>query len=438
MTIKQSLKAGVWLVSAAGMISAAVDPAYEVGTWENFCKGAISHTFDDYGQGSLKNAAGDYEGQQAFDAKGFHSTIFVITGDANNNSTAWSNLKKAAAKGHEIGSHAVTHPNSGPMNAADCGPSQTAVRSKVPGEKCVSIAYPNCNTPGKNEVLKYYVVGRSCFAGKDGVNDKTPTDFSLIDSKMFGTCSSCPNDASSLNSFADAAVTKNGWAVSCHHGIGSETHGWAVTNLNAMKSHLDYLDKNRDKIWIETFGNVARYIKERDAASIAVKSSDDKSITITVTDNLVDSVFNYPLSIRRALPDGWTTAAVTQKGVAVDDSIITVNSKKYVMFKAVPDGGDIVISSGAVGVIRHSSRTASGISPVTLQNGTIAIDAQYFSNSALTVELFDLKGKVIARQNLTAGQSSIALTGKNIGSSAFIANISGGNTKWTGKFIPQL
>ena len=45
---------------------------------------------------------------------------------------------------------------------------------------------------------------------------------------------------------------------------------------------------------------------------------------------------------------GVTTAVVTQKGNAVEDSIVTVNSKRYVMFKAVPDGGDVLI-----GVLRE-------------------------------------------------------------------------------------
>jgi hypothetical protein len=96
-----------------------------------------------------------------------------------------------------------------------------------------------------------------------------------------------------------------GWATFCHHGIGSENHGYAVTKIDAVKSHLAYLDKNRDKIWCETFGNVARYIKERDKASLTVKSSTDNQITVSLTDDLADSIFNYPLtSVALYLMDG--------------------------------------------------------------------------------------------------------------------------------------
>ena len=97
-------------------------------------------------------------------------------------------------------------------------------------------------------------------------------------------------DVNGLNSFADEAANKNGWGVYCHHGIGSDGHSWAVTNLNAMKEHLNYLDRNRDKIWCETFGNVARYIKERDAASLTVESSEPNQIKVKLTDNLPDNL----------------------------------------------------------------------------------------------------------------------------------------------------
>jgi hypothetical protein len=207
-----------------------------------------------------------------------------------------------------------------------------------------------------------------------------------------------------------------------------------------MKSHLDYVDQKRDKIWIETLGNVARYIKERDAASVTKKDSTDKGIAITVTDNLPDSTFNYPLSIRRPLPDGWTTAAVTQKEKDVQDTVITVDSKKYIMFQAIPDGGDVLISSGAVGVTGRNSPAigTNGMSPVKQLNATLIIDRQQFNGSEVAVTLFNLTGKVLGRHTLGNSQSRINLFDNNIGNSAFIANITDGAKTYSGIFMPQM
>jgi oligosaccharide reducing-end xylanase len=418
------LAAGLTLFIISGTNFAAVDAPYEVGTWANFCQGAVSHTFDDNTAGQTSTA------QPLFDEKKFHMTLFTVSSSMNPN---WTNLKKAFEKGHEIASHSVTH--GGTMPDAECPTSQKAIQQNVPGEKCITIAYPNCNIPNpQTELKKCYVAGRIC---DNQIASKTPADFYRVVSMMGGTAGT--NTASGFNSKADEAATKGGWLVWCHHGVGNDGHGYSNTATDALKGNITYLDQNRAKIWTAAFGEVARYIKERDAASVTKKDSTDNGITISVTDNLPDSIYNYPLSIRRPLPSGWTTAVVTQKGKAVDDSIITVNSKQYVMFQAIPDGGDVVISKSGTAVIhRSSTRIDDGIAPVTRQKSTLIIDARRFNGEGTTVTLFDLTGKVLSRYALHAGETSVELSPIGITTTAFIATIRGNGTTWSGMFMPQM
>lgn len=404
--------------------SAAVEEPFEIGTWGNFCKGAISHTFDDYPTSSTNQQVAS--GQAAFDEKGLPMTLFVLPSSCNDGN--WNSLKAAFEKGHEIASHNNEH-NSNPSGLK---PSQNTIKSKVPGEMCVSIAYPDCNTPGDAAVLQTYIAGRNC---NGQVNPKSPSKFAQIGSKMFGTCGGCPNSADDLNSFADQAANSNGWAVTCHHGIGSDGHSWAVTNLDAMKQHLDYLDKNRDKIWCETFGNVARYIKERDAASLTVESSEQNSITVKLTDNLPDTIYNYPLSIRCPLPEGWTTAMVTQDGEEVEDSILTVYSKEYLMFKAVPDGGDILIQSGTM--VRNLASVSATSKPILLNKSGLSIDANQFSGSTIAVSLFDLRGKLFAKYSLNRSSSVLTIPVSALTSSAFVVKVTDGNTTVVTRCLAQ-
>ncbi len=226
----------------------------------------------------------------------------------------------------------------------------------------------------------------------------------------------------------------------CHHGIGQENpaHGWATTDLNAMKGHLDYLDQNRSKIWIETFGNVARYIRERDSASVTKKDSIEGKFTISVTDNLPDSIYDYPLTIRRPLPDGWTTAYVKQDGKAMDDTIVTVESKQYVMFKAVPDGGDVTISKDSGGVAVSSIlRTGKSSPAMTIRNGILQIDRQRFGSDAI-LAIFTLQGKALGRRTLGAQESRIALPRDVVGGSTLLVSISGAGKRCISPFVPQL
>ena len=408
--------------------AATTDTTFKIGTWGNFAQGAVSHTFDDYPYTGTAQQVGT--GQAAFDAKGLHMTLFVITGSV----TDWSKLKDAFAKGHEIASHTQTHSS----NASELKPSQEDIKKNVPGEMCATIAYPNGNTIAG--AIGPYIAARNISGAN---NPKTPTNWAQINTQGFGSgAGGYANDAASMNSWADQAASGNKWATAMHHGIGGPNdpkHSWAMTSIDAMKSHLDYLDQHRDKIWCETFGNVARYIQERDAAKITVKSSAEKSFTITVTDNLADSIFNYPLSIRRELPSGWTTKPIVKQGTkTMSDTIVTVSSKQYLMFQAVPNAGDVVITYGTSTIDRSHSLGFDGSTVVKRWHSSLIIDRNQFAGANLAVTLFDLQGKTIARYNLGTNESRVALPTNKVNHSTFIVKIAGNGKTHVETFFPRL
>ncbi|NLW33525.1 MAG: polysaccharide deacetylase family protein [Fibrobacter sp.] len=407
-------------------VLAGVESPFEVGTWGNFCDGAMSITFDDWPNSGAKSIA--TTGKEAFNERNIPMTMFVNTNGMSSDN--WGKLAAAFEDGHEVASHNHNHDS----NQSGLQPSHDAIKQNVPGENAVSIAYPNCTPINSNEVLKYYIVGRTC--ASDMINSKSPSDMTKIQSKGFGSGDgNYPNSESAMNSYAQSAISQKGWGVQLHHGIGpQDNHSWATTDLNEMKKHLKYLDENRDKIWCETFGNVARYIKERDAVSLSVTSSDDNSITISVTDNLENSIFNYPLSIRRPLPDGWTDPVVTQDGEEVEFSV----NNGYVMFKAVPDGGEVVISRDPVRALKHLSHKNSGSSPVVLKNSVLLIDQQYFNGSELAVTIFNLTGKMLGSYKTGKNESRIVLPAGKINRAAFVAKITGKDKTLIQKFMPQM
>jgi oligosaccharide reducing-end xylanase len=410
------------LVSA--VIAGTIEAPFEVGTWGNFAKGAISHTFDDYPNDNTSDQA--TTGRSAFNEYKLHMTLFVQVGSISN----WKPLQDAFADGHEIASHNWSHN----VNSGDFAKSQKEIQTKVPGEKCVTLAYPNCSASDDAALLKVYIAARNC-AG--AYNNASPSKMAQIGGQLIGDKNGGGNTASYFNAFADNAAKDNKWAVLGSHGING-MHGWANTSVPELKKHLEYMDKNRDKIWCETFGNVARYIKERDAASLKVKSSADTKITVELTDNLADSIFNYPLTVRRPLPDGWTTASVSQKDKAVDDSIITVDSKKYVMFKAVPDGGDIVISKDGSTYVDKRIMDNSPINTVVIYKSSLAINPASFSGSSISVSLFDLKGELVAHYSYSRSTNSISVPLNSLANSAFVVKITDGKTMVVNRCLSQM
>ena len=73
---------------------------------------------------------------------------------------------------------------------------------------------------------------------------------------------------------------------------------------------------------------------------LTVVSNGTTNITLRLTNSLDNTIFNYPITLRRPMPSGWAAAAVAQNGASVPGQIVNGN----LMFDVVPNGGDIVLS----------------------------------------------------------------------------------------------
>jgi oligosaccharide reducing-end xylanase len=227
---------------------------------------------------------------------------------------------------------------------AELSNSKIAIEANVPGQKCVTIAYPYCSPSTQSVTATYYIAGRHC---QGFIEANTPGNYYQISSVICGNLGAV-NTAADFNSkFASVASTK-GWCVFLIHGIDSDG-GYSPLPSTVLRSSLQYLDARRSTFWVSTFGNVVRYAKERNDVNVQESSNTGDSITLKVTDTLSNAIYNYPLTIRRPLPAGWLAVKVSQNGLPVTASIVKVNSVKYVMFDVVPDSGDIVLSKTLYG-----------------------------------------------------------------------------------------
>lgn len=321
-------------ISLAGSVAAP----YQVGTWRGFRPAAISYTFDD-----------DCPNQYAvavpmFNARGFKITLFTVPDWLPGGS--WAPAQNAALRGNEIASHTVTHPRLSELSAAqqtnELANSQAAINAHVTNQLCVTLAYPFCVEANEAITRPYYIAARG---GSGQLVPGTPPNFMNLSSFVCGPEGSVrtPQD---FNQLADRAAAANAWCVYMIHAIDNDK-GYSPLSSSTLQASIDYLSTNTDKFWVETFGNVVRYIKERDAASVRETASGDNSITLQVTDHLDHSIYNYPLTLRRPLPANWPAAAVSQNHQPVGAQLVIVNSTQYVMFDVVPDGGDVTLSKTA-------------------------------------------------------------------------------------------
>ncbi|HTF82105.1 MAG TPA: glycosyl hydrolase family 8, partial [Cytophagales bacterium] len=330
---------------------AQVPAAYQVGRWHKFKPAAVTYTLDDNTSNQLPVAI------PLFNQYNFKATMFVVTGWG----PSWPQLNTAAQNGHEIASHTVGHNTLTGLTIAqqdaEYKNSQNTINTNIPNSKCVTIAYPNCNTGDVATIQKYYIAGRTC-SGQ--INASSPTDFYNLSSIICG--STGVNTANDLNARLTSAKTSNGWCVLLLHGIDGDG-GYSPISSSVLGSHLSYVNTNAADYWVGTFGHVVKYIKERNALSITEAAITTDSLRITPTDNLDNSIYDVPVTIRRQLPSGWTEAKVYLGAALQASSIVTVNSIKYVEFDVVPDKGVYSLSNkNAVACTTPAPTVASPLS----------------------------------------------------------------------------
>jgi hypothetical protein len=319
--------------------SQSVDPPYEVATWQGFRTAAVSFTFDD-GTPNQSTVA-----VPMFNEYGFKATFFTVVNWGPN----WAALQSAANSGHEIASHTMSHASLGSTTTdqyAELKNSQDAINARIAGQRCLTIAYPNCVLGDNALCSQFYIAARIC-SGQ--IESSTPPDFMAISSFVCGTQGSIQRSEDFSNKVA-AAVRTKGWVVFLIHAIDGES-GYSPTSSTQLRGALDSLKTHMGTYWVSSFVNVARYIKERNSVSAKELSASDSAITVSVTDTLPDSIYNYPVTIRRPLPSNWSSVSLIQSGKNIDAQIVVENGTKYLMFDVIPDKGDVVMRKSTTTVV---------------------------------------------------------------------------------------
>lgn len=305
---------------------------WEIALWKNFSESAISHTWDDNTAKQLTTA------MPIYDEFNFKMTFFI----AELWSPNWTGFKNASNNGHEIASHTLTHTSFDDQTVdeikMELEDMQNIINEKMGNNNCITLAYPFCVSENHNLTEDYYIAARTC-SGQ--IVSNSLTDYMNISSFVCGT-ESGNQTAENFNTIANNAFNQNGWGVYLFHGIDNDG-GWSPIESTELKEHLTYLNANKDKFWIATFGQVVKYMKERQDATIQQVDETDTKISANLTDDLNNTIYNYPLTIKKEIPQSWDNISVKQNNTILDFELSTIGSKKYVTFDAIPDVGEIQI-----------------------------------------------------------------------------------------------
>lgn len=298
-------------VFAAGAADDA--PAVRVAKFKNDREAAISFTLDD----GWEDAA--TLGAPMLDKHGIKATFFLVPGripdkddhDAKDDygRVSWASWKKVAQSGHEIASHTMHHPGLTKADdktlASEVNDAYALLLEKF-GTPPISFAYP---FNARDERVRKVVYAKHTVAREFETGYGGPT---------FTT--------QKANALADATLMQKKWMVPMIHAI--EKGYAAFTSAEVLDEHFKYVATLKDRIWIDTFGNIGRYVKERDAAKLDIKKIEN-GVTFTLTTPLDAKLFNVPLTVVVEIKAGAASAVVkrgnevlpitlTPEGIRVD------------------------------------------------------------------------------------------------------------------------
>lgn len=266
--------------------------------------------------------------------------------------SSWDDFKKDAAEGYEIASHSITHATMPGLDEANIKyelekskeeilthlGSKYTFSCEVPygyeNERVMQIAYPiypafrnrmpepwlkeidraSRMTPGPNP--KDYVQWQR------GATTKTPMPL--------------------MQSWVDTAASRTDtWLVLVIHGV--DGMGYEALPSVLLDQYFHYIRSKEHQLWVATFGDVTRYMRERENSKVMAQSQDGK-IMISLNHSLDKSMYYLPLTLKTYVPADWKKVKQIQsKHVHV--LLVKKDDKgSYVLFQAEPSGINITLS----------------------------------------------------------------------------------------------
>lgn len=251
---------------------------------------------------------------------------------------------------------------------------KTAIESNT-GYPCEVMIGNDCFT-GKNaelaDIMKSNFLATMNGDFKNPINTWNTTDYyNLGGAVIYPGAGWGPADtAEGMNQCVDDAISSNGLLCIEGRGVYDEADypdgptdafpdWWMPTPLSMYDSNFQYVKDNKDYIWNDSLANIVKYMRERDATTYNVVSSDDTSAVVSFNlpaemaseiDGTGASRYNQTLTAKSSVPSDWTSATVTQ-GVDTSSPItpFVENGRKWITYDVIPGAGNIEIDRASTG-----------------------------------------------------------------------------------------
>lgn len=268
--------------------------------------------------------------------------------------TSWAQYRSYSAQGHEIASHTVTHPRLAALDEANLlyeleqskadllkfiGPESTFSAEGPYGtenERVMEYAhkiYPSLRNRMPEEWLEEINRGSKMTPGES--------------SKEYVQWQRGPVtriDINQMKAWVDTVMNHdNTWLVLVFHGI--ENLGWEPKTRPELVEYFSYMKANEQNLWIATFRDVTKYLRERKATKITTSVKND-IITINLSSGLDPELYSVPLTLKTYIPSDWSTSRITQGDQNQKLEIQKDEKGSYVVYDVKPGSGKLKLDNG--------------------------------------------------------------------------------------------
>jgi len=249
----------------------------------------------------------------------------------------WALWKSVVDLGNAVESHTVTHwggfkPDGTPPEGWkgiewEYSDSIKQIDAGISGYKVYCMAYPG--GPGqklhdRNLAARDYLACRTA----NGINPANQIDYPYV-------CYTALADLDNL--FDPKHKFYRGWAVILSHYVGNEKFKTDIVQ------YLDYFKGHASDLWGGLFRDVARYGQERDTAHLEVRQAPPNKIILSLTDEMDDRFYDFPLTVKIRLDPSWKAMKATQRSESIEGKLVEHAGATYALVQIVPDRGEVTL-----------------------------------------------------------------------------------------------
>lgn len=268
----------------------------------------------------------------------------------------WDDIRSYAAQGHEFASHTVTHPRLAALDEVnmvyELEKSKEDILNQLGPNYIFSVEgpYGTENERVMEYIHKIYPASRNRMPESYLMELNRSSRVSPTNSEkeyvqwQRGATTKTPLPL--MKTWIDTVATNdNNWLVLVFHGV--DGIGWESLTSDDLKEYFGYIKAKDDNLWVATFGDVTKYMRQRMSANVQTSKKKD-DIFVELTHSLDNSIYNIPLTLKSYVAPDWEQVSVTQDG---EEKLLTPQRDgkgSYILYQANPNSTPIKLSKSTL------------------------------------------------------------------------------------------